>query len=294
MERFATVLCVDGSASKKSKRPVYRFRRNASPQIDRFRHADGVLAVLESKQNMALPRPLLITVDVPIGLPAGYPCVWKEFGGFLPWLDERREDEWKSMVVDSVAKQTPQSPFVVCRKDEKKLAGQFPLRLCEARTRGESLYWCVGGKQVGKAALQFWRDTLLPLRKGLGSELAVWPFEPICGKSVVVAECYPAMLHQATWGKRVTKTSPTDVVDVLFSRFEDEVGLCDHKTWLHAASSEDEFDIFTTAVAVASQGGITGELLMAPEVAKPVEGWMLMLPSASRGPEHDSCEEVVY
>jgi hypothetical protein len=81
VDKFATVLYVDGSASKQSKRPVYRFRQEQSPHINRLRHADGVVAILDNEKMELL----------------------------------------------------------------------------------ESLYWCVGGKQVGKAAVQFWRDTLVPL-----------------------------------------------------------------------------------------------------------------------------------
>jgi hypothetical protein len=111
----------------------------------------------------------------------------------------------------------------------------------------------------------------------LGVELAVWPFEPMAGKSVVVAECYSAILYQATWGRGATKSSPSDIVDAVFDRFERERGLCDDKTWLHAALSEDELDIFTTAVAIAKKDGAANELLTAPEYAKTVEGWMSML-----------------
>jgi len=172
MQNFKTVLCVDGSASKHSKRPVYCVRPERSPAITRFRHSDGVLAALDKGHQSELPRPILITVDVPIGLPAAFQEVWREFNGFLPWLDARRDADWDNIVVDSVAKQTARSPFVVCKKGEKKVGGRFPLRKCEEITQGESLYWCVGGKQVGKAALQFWRDTLVRLKSELRDELA--------------------------------------------------------------------------------------------------------------------------
>jgi hypothetical protein len=278
MQPFKTVLCVDGSASKQNKRPVYCVRQERNPAITRFRHSDGVLAALDKTLESDLPRPLLITADVPIGLPAAFPEVWREFGGFLLWLDARGHADWGSIVVDSVAKQTARTPFVVCKKGEKKLGGKFPLRKCDVITDAESMYWCIGGRQVGKAALQFWRDTLIRLRSELRDEIAVWPFEPISGKAVVVAECYPAILYPTVWQRRVTKTSPLDVVDALYGRREISPTLCDERTWLHAASSEDEFDIFTTAVAIAEKKGDAEILLTAPEYAKPVEGWMLLLP----------------
>lgn len=278
MHNFETVLCVDGSCGKESKRPVYRYRRDEGPVISRFRHSKGVLSVLDRAMDSELPRPILITADVPIGLPAKFDQVWRQFGGFLPWLDARATAGWDSIVVDSVAKQTAESPFVVCQKDEKKARGQFPLRKCDEIAQGESVYWCVGVKQVGKAALQFWRDTLVPLRRYFGSEVGVWPFDCISDKAIVIAECYPAILHARVWGRRVTKSNPLDVVDAVFDRLQRERHLSDEKTWLHAASSEDDFDIFTVAVVIAEVAGEPDKLFSAPESATPVEGWMLMLP----------------
>jgi hypothetical protein len=86
-----------------------------------------VLAILDKGQQSELPRPVLITADVPIGLPKEYPEVWEKYGGFLEWLDARRDDGfWESIIVDSVAQQTEQSPFAVCKKGEKKRDGKFP------------------------------------------------------------------------------------------------------------------------------------------------------------------------
>lgn len=112
-------------------------------------------------------------------------------------------------------------------------------------------------------------------------DVAIWPFEAHAEKPVVVAECYPAILYQRVWKRRVTKTSPTDVVDALYQwqRRQDILLLqCEEKTWLHAASSQDEFDIFTTALAVAESIKMNQDaLLKAPERPERVEGWMLLL-----------------
>ncbi len=272
---FRTVLCVDGSASKPHKRPVYHvtFEDNAAT-IRRWRKEQGIFAICEEQ----LPTPILVTADVPIGLPNGFPEV---FGnqGFIEWLSNR-EGGWKDLVADSVASQTKDQPFVVCKKGEKKFGGKFPQRLCEEKTQGESLYWCVGGKQVGKAALQFWYETLRRLQCHFEDKLAVWPFQEVAGKDIVVAECYPAMLYQRVWNRRVAKSNPCDVVDALADKRKHESNLCDEKTWLHAASSEDEFDMFTTALAIVSWGGNSDNFMNAPdqpdEIRK-VEGWMIGL-----------------
>ena len=273
--RFLTVLCVDGSASQPRKRPIYcvSVTEQTTTTIHRWREEEGILAVCRKET----PTPILVTADVPIGFPTGFSDVYGE-GGFVEWLAKRRGN-WRALVTDSVTTQTGDQPFVVCRKGEKKCEGNFPLRRCEQLTQGESLYWCVGGKQVGKAALQFWHDTLIPLREEFRDRLAIWPFEPIEGKDIVVAECYPAMLYREVWHRRVTKSNPCDVVDAVATERQLQQNLCDEKTWLHATSSEDEFDMFTTAIAIARWTMQSHDFLQAPEgpQIRSVEGWMLGL-----------------
>jgi hypothetical protein len=281
-DNFRTMLCVDGSASKPSKRPVYHVEveDKRPPKIKRFRHRDGVLALLDKNVLDDLPTPILITVDVPLGLPADYAEVRKLNGGFLSWLSHRPGKDWRKLVVNSIAEQDARHPFVVFKKDEKKAEGKFPLRRCEELTKGESLYWCVGGKQVGKAALQFWHDALIPLRDEFQDKLAVWPFESTKRKSVIVAECYPAMLYDQIWRRRVTKTNPCDIVDaVLEKQREDLCVHVDDKTWLHGVSSEDEFDMLTVALDTAKVGGEQAKILSRQDlpVIKNVEGWMIFL-----------------
>lgn len=275
---FQTILCVDGSANKPSKRPVFRVDTMNAQGISRYRHEKGVAAIAESEEWRRLPKPILITVDVPIGLPNAFEDVWRDYRGFLPWLRQREGRDWRELVAESIGDQEAKRPFVVCKKGERKADGHFPLRRCERLTQGESVYWCVGGKQVGKAALQFWHDTLLPLSRHFGSRLAVWPFEALEGKEVVIAECYPTILYQQVWGRRVTKSSACDVVDAVDEKRQHKPRLCCDKTWLHAASSEDDFDMFTTAIAVAEAEGNPEMLFAAPDDARPVEGWMLLLP----------------
>ncbi len=240
---FRTILCIDGSAGNVGKRPVYCVHPGQSPLITRFQDPRGVLAVLDNSQAQ-LPRPVLITVDVPIGLPEKYKAVWAGEGSFLNWLDARNNDRRK-LVVNSVAEQTPQSPFVMPGKGQKKADGQFPRRECEDKIKGQSVFWLIGGKQVGKAALQFWFETLVPLRSGLRKGIAVWPFEPYDGKAVVVAERYPASLYQRVWRRGVTKSKPSDLVDALYGLYGQREQISPLKTWFHAASSDDEFDMFT-------------------------------------------------
>ena len=78
-------------------------------------------------------------------------------------------------------------------------------RRCDAghpgRPPAEVLFWCVGGKQVGKAAITGWRDLLTPAIDR-GSRLAIWPFDgPLADllappDATVVAEAYPREFYE--------------------------------------------------------------------------------------------------
>ena len=75
------------------------------------------------------------------------------------------------------------------------------LRACdvggEDRARACSLFWTLGGNQVGRAAISGWRDAVVPARRALRSELGIWPFDGnldslIRSRACLVAETYPA------------------------------------------------------------------------------------------------------
>jgi hypothetical protein len=75
------------------------------------------------------------------------------------------------------------------------------LRLCEraTSTRGNacSLFWTLGGQQVGRAAIIGWRDVLRPALVDESIAVALWPFEGdldllLEEHQLVIAETYPA------------------------------------------------------------------------------------------------------
>ena len=71
------------------------------------------------------------------------------------------------------------------------------LRECDKRTarrnRAESIFWTVGARQVGKAALAGWQDVLIP---ALARKARLWPFDgPLASldtEILTLAETYPA------------------------------------------------------------------------------------------------------
>ena len=85
------------------------------------------------------------------------------------------------------------------------------LRRCDRATaeRGAAgaLFWTLGAKQPGKAAISAWRDLLLPAMDMWGEQLGLWPFDgglaALAERPVVIAEAYPAAL-----GLRLGLTAP--------------------------------------------------------------------------------------
>lgn len=75
------------------------------------------------------------------------------------------------------------------------------IRRCEQSTdtRGQaaSLFWTLGGQQVGRAAIIGWREVLQPALEDPEMDVALWPFdgdlaELLENHDVVVTETYPA------------------------------------------------------------------------------------------------------
>lgn len=75
------------------------------------------------------------------------------------------------------------------------------LRLCERgnENRGDAcpLFWTLGAKQVGRAAINGWRDMLAPSLLDPSLDIALWPFEGsltelLQNRQCIVAETYPA------------------------------------------------------------------------------------------------------
>jgi hypothetical protein len=82
-------------------------------------------------------------------------------------------------------------------------------RRCDLLADASPLFWTLGAKQVGKAAICAWRDLLAPaLRDGL--DLALWPFDGpldrlLAGRRTVVAETYPAAAYRHLQLPRLSK-----------------------------------------------------------------------------------------
>jgi hypothetical protein len=77
-------------------------------------------------------------------------------------------------------------------------------RRCELAQPGRraacSIFWTLGGQQVGKAAIAGWKEVLIPALDDTEIDLRLWPFdgslsELVARGRVVVAETYPAEFY---------------------------------------------------------------------------------------------------
>jgi hypothetical protein len=155
---------------------------------------------------------VLAGFDFPIGLPAAYARAVgiESFREALPALGS---GEWSRFfdvapVAGDIALRRPFYPLrsndgPVAWADLEAALGMAKAELkrhCEA-SGGESLFWTLGGKQVGKAAISGWRSVLQPLLARFGSSLGLWPFDGdleslLQRRAVVVAETYPALFYR--------------------------------------------------------------------------------------------------
>lgn len=278
MIQFDQIYAVDGSGAvrgAKRKRPVYRLTP-ASGAITWCDAPSGLLSFIRENALGGRSGSALLVVDVPIGLPEGFAEVYAGHGSFADWLLAQRSRTRASFVNKAVSQQHAAAPFVDFAGKGDKSRGRFPLRRCDVISGAESVYWCVGGRQVGKAALQFWFDVLIPLLIEHRTDVAVWPFEDLSRARLVIAECYPALLTKRVWGRRVVKSNPSDVAEAI-ARSDDARDGTEERTRLHAAASEDDFDALSVCLALRSALRDGTDILAAPDCARPHEGWIVLL-----------------
>lgn len=303
MKTFDTILCMDGSGDRDirradRKRPIYELEQCGTISRVVLAKNQSAFAFFEAKIDKSSESgTILIAVDVPIGLPETPKDVYENLS-FMEWLKDRdkrlkeNQTHWREgLIAQGVDSRTSEKPFVSIGKGES-IGDWAGKRECDRISRGESVY-CLdhGAKQVGRAALQFWFDVLIPLKLKFADKIAVWPFEPVDGRCVVIAECYPAQCHRMVFGRLVNKRSACAVADSLVTITQDpnrNHGI-DIATWIRAASSEDEFDIFTTALAFREARERNQNLLIASggEACKTIEGWMLGLSLTQQGSDNE-------
>lgn len=126
------------------------------------------------------------------------------------------------------------------------------LRLCERssaeRGAGASLFWTMGGNQVGKASISGWREVIIPNLSRIG----LWPFDGslqdlAASKQFVLAETYPGDVYarlgfpRRGWSKR---------------RHEDRAALAHlFRTWLQGQADIDARAVLSSIETGFGQDG---------------------------------------
>jgi hypothetical protein len=160
---------------------------------------------------------VLLGVDFPIGVPRAY-AASAGIEEFVAFLMQGGDGRWRDFYAvarhaSEICVARPFYPHAPGKKgtvsrqhllDGLRMAHAGELRRrCDHATpdrpAASPLFWTLGAKQVGRAAISGWRDLLAPARRaGLA---AIWPFdgplarllaEPAC----VVAESYPAEFYR--------------------------------------------------------------------------------------------------
>lgn len=184
--------------------------------------------LLTDLRTRAASAKAVVGFDFPIGLPIAY-AERAGINNFPDALIEFGVGRWKSFydlaeASDEISLERPFYPYRPGDTAQKRLVAGLGLtrrddlyRQCElpTLTRGAAcpLFWTLGAKQVGRAAISGWTEVLTPTRPD--PEIGIWPFDGqlsslLANKSCVVVETYPAEagLHLGltapgrSWSKR--------------------------------------------------------------------------------------------
>lgn len=171
------------------------------------------------------------------------------------------------------------------------------LRQCErpypGRNAASHLFWTLGAKQVGRAAISGWRDLLGPALRNNSGTVAIWPFDGTVSELVrrapiVVAETYPAEAYahvgiaRTGWSKRVQSDRKKHGATLVgWAKDREVVFDGETEAQLNAGfgpsdDGEDPFDALVglcSMIDVALHRRASGE----PDLAsvRTVEGWIL-------------------
>lgn len=197
--------------------------------------------------------PVLLGVDFPLGIPAAYAAKagLRSFRALLAGLGSEGAFGGLGEIATTLGEVSLARPFYpagrvppgAARRADHAAALGLPLaalwRTCDRVAGAEALFWTLGPRQVGKAALAGWRELLLPLvaspptasspegwlgevsasagsgprRRGERGDahgnpaVGLWPFdgeldELLATRHLVVAEAWPSM------GRRLLPSAP--------------------------------------------------------------------------------------
>jgi hypothetical protein len=158
----------------------------------------------------------LIGFDFPIGLPKTYAgrIGARQFPAFLRSLEAESQFFAVCSLENQISLVRPFYPHAPGGKRQEQLTNalgiefQQLLRTCDQATHNRpeasALFWTLGAKQVGKAAIVGWRDVLAPALRA--EEIKLWPFDgPLDSllktNQLIAAETYPAQYYASIFGQ---------------------------------------------------------------------------------------------
>jgi hypothetical protein len=250
----ALVVCADWSASTR-RRAVWAADVLEAAVFPLSRRAWTLADVLAEADDLRGHESAIVAFDAPLGLPRTYLAATGG-GTFVDWLCRdavsfdpvQRADEW-----------SVERPFVRPLPGEwrktvarARRAGVELRREIDVAARAESVFKCIGAKQVAGAARSLWRE-LRDVRARAGVTFRLWPFETgLDAAGIVVAEIYPALAYA-----EVIPVRPRSKADAGERRVAIE-GLA-AQSWLRlqeadvAARTEDDFDACVAAAALLAR-----------------------------------------
>jgi hypothetical protein len=248
---------------------------------------------------------VMLGFDFPLGLPRSY-AERAHVSNFLDFINDLGEPPWEDMVRPAEVRSEigvhrpfyPYRPGGTSRQHLTEALGlsiQQLRRVCEGADAG-TLFWTLGSKQVGKAAISGW--VLLHDAFQSGCDIGVWPFdgtveECIQSHEITIVETYPREFYRRAapqwpmmrqrWSKRrqgdrkCWASSIISWADELEIVWADEVLAMTSEGFGSDSNGEDRFDALIgllgmIAVAVGALG--SGENLYDDSVTT-IEGWIL-------------------
>jgi hypothetical protein len=267
----------------------------------------GALDDFFIRQRKRAPTGSILTgFDFPIGLPLAY----AERLGIHRFLDVLRqfgEGEWADFYrpadrPEEISLKRPFYPRGSGEKGEHRKhhlvtalglkTAQDLLRVCDRKTQARAaaceIFWTLGAKQVGKAAICGWRELLAPALKS--EEVRIWPFEGelaslLESESIVVAETYPAETYGHLGFSGNAKTRPewrranaphifswckgrsAGLSPELISEIESGFG--------SAPTGEDRFDSFIGLLGMIESLQDGAGIVLSDSTVRSIEGWIL-------------------
>jgi hypothetical protein len=167
---------------------------------------------LSRLRHSAAPGACIVGFDFPLGIPVAYARLCS-IDSFLDALPRFGTGQWShfydlARVPAEVSVQRPFYPFKPGGTSPAQLVEALRvngmdelLRVCDRATprrrAANPLFWTLGPKQVGRAAIVGWRDVIAPALQDRDLRVSLWPFqgaldELVHASSCVVVETYPA------------------------------------------------------------------------------------------------------